>query len=116
MMFLRPRYVKSCARSTQPAAARWMTATSPMRTGLRPASSHSLQREFSYAERPGGRVCAEHDVKSVPDRARTYNLRLRRPTLCPIELREHARSFYPPCPQVQRGAAVSTWASRCGPL
>jgi hypothetical protein len=29
---------------------------------------------------------------SVPDRARTYNLRLRRPTLCPIELRERVFS------------------------
>src|SRR5207244_12373009 len=27
----------------------------------------------------------------TPDRARTYNLRLRRPTLCPVELRVHAR-------------------------
>src|SRR5947207_1905298 len=28
-------------------------------------------------------------MKSVPGGARTCNLRLRRPTLCPIELREH---------------------------
>ena len=30
---------------------------------------------------------------NVPDRARTYNLRLRRPTLYPIELREQTRDF-----------------------
>ena len=33
-------------------------------------------------------VCREGMASRVPDRARTYNLRLRRPTLYPIELRE----------------------------
>src|SRR4051812_5095767 len=53
------------------------------------------------------------EEESVPDRGRTYNLRLRRPTLCPIELREHAER-YCRCggPFVQRTGDGSTWATR----
>ena len=44
---------------------------------------------------PGQNLCLLLDSPNVPGGARTYNLRLRRPTLCPIELRELSDPIYP---------------------
>ena len=41
-----------------------------------------------YSHREAGSGCLQVvDLIGTPDRARTYNLRLRRPTLYPVELR-----------------------------
>ena len=54
----------------------------------------SANRDFApgIAEAPLGPACFAAQllwVSGTPDRARTYNLRLRRPTLYPVELRAH---------------------------
>ena len=41
----------------------------------------------SKERRSGAGVCGRPEKRSIPDKARTCNLRLRRPTLYPIELR-----------------------------
>src|SRR3989304_3993828 len=52
----------------------------------------------------------ESGLAGTPDRARTYNLRLRRPTLYPVELRAHRRLWRPRGHQKRPvSLALSVW-------
>src|SRR5215471_6943291 len=89
--------VQLCGSSLSRATPGTGLATAWLRGPDRGLAPRACPR-FVPANAVGVRVPLNCCLAGTPDRARTYNLRLRRPTLYPVELRAHEREWHSSTP------------------